>query len=192
MSIKYIILGYLSWQPMTGYDIKKIIADSETLPWSANNNQLYKALVQLHKEEWVTKTVEVQDGSPNRHIYTATESGLAQLKAWVTTDPEPPQGKNAFLNQLMWADSLDTAALDQLLDDYHTAVGEKLFFLRVQIDQKKNIPQRTPRESYLWDMIYQNWISHYELELKWVRQMRQTLITMDTEQKRAQKREQKA
>ena len=64
MSIKFVVLGYLSWRPMTGYDIKKMIADSETLPWSANNNQIYKSLVELHKEDWVTKSVENQEGAP--------------------------------------------------------------------------------------------------------------------------------
>jgi len=64
MSIKYVILGYLGWKPMTGYDLKKIIADSETLPWSGNNNQIYKALVQLHKDEWVRKVTENQTGAP--------------------------------------------------------------------------------------------------------------------------------
>ncbi|MCB0015089.1 MAG: PadR family transcriptional regulator, partial [Anaerolineales bacterium] len=55
MSIKYVILGYLGWQPMTGYDVKKLIADAETLPWTANNNQIYRALVDLHQDGWVDK-----------------------------------------------------------------------------------------------------------------------------------------
>ena len=131
MSIKYIILGYLGWRPMTGYDIKKIIADSEILPWSANNNQIYKALVQLHKDGWVNKTVEPQEGSPNRHVYAITTDGRIALKDWVLSAPDPPQTRKSFLDQLMWADALDREEMDKLLDDYITAVGEKLFFLRV-------------------------------------------------------------
>lgn len=183
MSIKYVVLGYLSWQPMTGYDVKKIIADSETLPWTASNNEVYQALVELHKDEWVTKSMEDQVGTPDRHVYTITEAGKQALMQWIQSEPEPPQIKKPFLNQLMWADSLSVQELDGLLEAYLNAVGEKLFFLRVQADEKPNMPERTPREKYLWDMIHKNWIDQYELELSWVRQMRQELQQMEAARK---------
>lgn len=184
MSIKYVILGYLSWRPMSGYDIKKIIADSETLPWSANNNQIYRALVDLHRAELATKSVEAQVGSPNRHVYTITDAGIDALKQWVLHVPEPPETKKPFLDQLLWADCLTTKEIDELLGAYLNIVGEKLFFLRVQADQKPNMPDRTARETYVWEMIQHNWIMHYELELKWVRQIRQGLIEIETRRQR--------
>jgi len=178
MSIKFVILGYLSWQPMTGYDIKKIIADSEILPWSASNNQIYHALVQLHKDEWVTKTIVEQTDAPNRNVYTITEEGIQALKKWVVSEVEPPHTNKTFLNQLMWADSLDPDELDELLEAYLNVVGEKLFFIRVQADKRPNMPERTPREKYLWDMISKNWIDQYEVELNWIRHVRQELSEM--------------
>ena len=178
MSIKHVILGYLSWRPMTGYDLKRIIADSETLPWSANNNQIYRALVQLHKDEWVSKTIEEQIGAPNRHVYTITEKGMQALRDWAGGEPEPPPTKKPFFNQFMWADCLDAEEMDGLLGAYLNAVGEKLFFLRVQADERPNMPERTPRERYLWEMIHKNWIVQYEVELDWIRRMRQELSEM--------------
>jgi len=179
MSIKYIVLGYLSWRPMTGYDIKKLIADSEILPWTANNNQIYQALVKLHNDKWVTKSIEEQIGTPNRHVYTITDAGIQALREWVVSEPEAPQTRKPFLHQLMWADSLDTQTMDAILEAYLNAVGEKLFFLRVQADERPNMPERTPREKYLWDMIHKNWIAQYETELSWIRQMRLELQEME-------------
>ena len=176
MSIKYVILGYLSWQPMTGYDIKKIIAESEILPWSANNNQIYKALVQLHNDAWVTKIIEDQVGAPNRHVYSITEDGNQALKIWSASKPGLPQNKKPLLNQLMWADGLDINELDGLLDAYRDEVSNKQFLIRVQADRKPNMPERTSRERLLWEMIYKNWIDHYELELDWIRKIRLRLI----------------
>ena len=186
MSIKFIILGYLSWQPMTGYDVKKIIAESESLPWTANNNQIYQALVKLHKDAWVTKTVEDQIGSPNRHVYTITAAGTQALKDWVMSGPEVPHTKKFFLTQLMWADSLSAVEIDDLLDAYLNVVGEKLFFLRVQAERKPNMPERTEREKYLWEMVQRNWIAQYETELNWTRQIRQGLSDMETLRARKQ------
>jgi DNA-binding PadR family transcriptional regulator len=179
MAIKYVVLGYLSWRPMTGYDIKKLIADSETLPWTANNNQIYQALVGLHNDGWVTKSIEEQVGSPNRHVYTITDAGIQALRNWVASGPEAPLTKKPFLHQLMWADSLNAQELDTLLEAYLNAVGEKLFFLQVQADEGPDKPERTQREKYLWDMIYKNWIAQYETELSWIRQMSQELGEME-------------
>jgi len=179
MSIKYVILGYLSWQPMTGYDVKKIIADSEILPWSANNNQIYRALVQLHNDGCVTKSIENQVGAPNRHVYTITEEGNQSLKQWVGTEPELPRSKKSFLNQLLWADSLTSEEIDELLEDYLNAVSDKRFLVMVQADRKPNMPERTSREQYLWNMIYKNWINQYEVELNWIRQIRRELIKIE-------------
>ena len=149
------------------------------LPWTANNNQIYQALVQLHNDGWVTKSIEEQIGSPNRHVYTITDTGIQALRDWVTTEPEAPISKKPFLHQLMWADSLNAQELDELLEAYLNTVGEKLFFLRVQADEGPDKPERTPREKYLWDMIYKNWIAQYETELSWIRQIRRELSEME-------------
>lgn len=178
MSVKFVILGYLSWRPMTGYDIKKIIADSETLPWSASNNQIYKSLVQLHQDEWVEKSVEIQDGSPNRHVYTITETGKGALQTWAKSEIEPFNTSNPFFNQLMWGDGLSSAELNEQLEAYINMVGEKLFFVRVQADERTNMPGRNERELLIWDSIQQNWIARLELELKWARNLQTQLSSI--------------
>lgn len=184
MSTKYVVLGYLSWRPMTGYEIKKLIAESETLHWSANDNQIYAALVEMHRDGWLTKTAGAEEVASNRQVYVITDAGAEALQAWVVSDPLPPQTKNSFHHQLMWADSLHAAEMDALLDAYLNAVGEKLFFIRVQADQKPNMPQRSAREQYVWDMIQRNWIAHYEIELDWIRKMRQDLAQMKSVRQR--------
>ena len=175
MSIKFVILGYLGWKPMSGYDLKKIIADSETLPWSANNNQIYRALVELHDQGWVKKDIQTQVGAPDRHIYTITDDGRQNLNEWVKGKPALPQSKKGFLHQLMWADELEGDELDELLNAYREVVADKVFLLRVQVDRRKYMPERSSREKFIWDMIYNNWIKQYEAELDWVRGVRKDL-----------------
>ena len=69
MSIKHAILGFLSWSPLTGYDLKKRFMGSTTLYWSGNNNQIYRSLVDLHQNGFVTKEVQQQEKLPARKIY---------------------------------------------------------------------------------------------------------------------------
>ena len=175
MSIKFVILGYLNWKPLTGYDLKKIIAASETLPWSANNNQIYRALVQLHEAGWVSKTVEDQEGAPDRHVYQATDAGREAMRDWVQTSPGVPHSKKAFLHQLMWSDCLEGERIEALLTAYLEEINNKIFLLRVQADRKLDMPERTTREAFLWERIYKNWIGQYETEVQWIHETRRQL-----------------
>ncbi|MCG1013246.1 PadR family transcriptional regulator [Tepidanaerobacter sp. GT38] len=72
MSISLAILGLLSYKPMSGYDLKKIIQDSSFMYWSGNNNQIYKALSELRDKGFVTNEVIHQDGAPTKKIYKIT------------------------------------------------------------------------------------------------------------------------
>lgn len=178
MTIKFAILGYLSWTPLSGYDLKKLFADSATMHWSGNSNQIYRALVELHKEGLVTRDVQPQDNLPARKEYTITESGRAALRQWILTTPQPPQLRNTFLVQLAWADQLSANELDRLLAQYEDEMHVQMLMLREQVQRGQNTPERTPREIYLWQMINQNRNSYYETQLAWARTMRQELSQM--------------
>jgi PadR family transcriptional regulator AphA len=188
MSIKYAILGLLSWRPLTGYDIKKMFAGSTALYWSGNNNQIYTTLVDLHKKELVSREVELQPDRPSRKIYNLTEKGRAELKEWLLTEPEPPQLKNSFLIQLAWADQLDSAELDTLLGKYEAEMEMQVSILQEQAQRRNLSPSGTPRDAYinaalarthreamLWSAIQENWIWFYQNELNWVRRLRQRI-----------------
>jgi PadR family transcriptional regulator, regulatory protein AphA len=178
MVIKFAILGYLSWQPSSGYDLKKLFEDSAVFHWSGNNNQIYKTLVELHNASLVTLHIEQQADYPPRKIYTITAKGVAALKQWVLTPPELPQIKNVFLVQLAWADQLDTAELDALMQQYEAEVHIQVLMLHEHKKRQTHSPQRTARERYLWDEIMNNRIAFYDNELNWIRNLRQTLINL--------------
>jgi PadR family transcriptional regulator AphA len=175
MSIKYAILGFLSWEPLTGYDLKKRFAESEVLYWSGNNNQIYRALVGLHQGGLVTQAIHDQPSGPSRKVYTITHKGLAELRAWVMTAPEPPQLRSPFLVQLAWADQLTAGELDDLLAAYEEEVRVKLLMLRKQAQCAPGVPDLTPREVLLWRAMASRVNGFYEQELDWVRRLRADL-----------------
>lgn len=177
MSIKHAILGFLSWHSFTGYELKKLFAESATLHWSGNSNQIYKTLVELHNENLVSLEVQHQESHPSRKVYTITEKGQAELKKWVLSTPEPSARRNTFLIQLQWADQLNADELDALLEKYEAELRDQLLMFRAG-EQRKTTTPRTPREAYLWDMVSENWISFYENDLNWVRKLREALGKM--------------
>ncbi|MDI4643707.1 PadR family transcriptional regulator [Cohnella hashimotonis] len=175
MSIKLAILGILSCQPSTGYDLKKIIEESTVMYWSGNNNQIYKSLVQLLEQGLVTHEVQHQESSPSKKIYTITDKGEAELKSWALTPPELPELKKSFLTQLAWADLLSPEELDNLLLAYENELNMQILLLQEKKRRGLFAPNRTTREIYLWERIDDNIVSSYRHELNWVREIRQEL-----------------
>lgn len=175
MTIQYAILGFLSWRPLSGYDLKKLIADSQAFYWSGNNNQIYKTLVQLHAEGLVESEVQQQENYPARKEYRLTERGAAALRQWVLSAPELPQFRSTFLVQLAWADLLDAAELEDLLARYEHMVEMQVLILQERERRGNLNPARTPREAHLWRAIGSYFVTAYADELAWVRKLRKEL-----------------
>ena len=179
MTIQYALLGLLSWQPMSGYDLKKVIAESSAMYWSGNNNQIYRALVQLHEAGLVSYQVQQQESLPAKKIYSITQKGEAELRRWVLSTPEVPEIHSTFLVQLAWADQLTQDELDELLGRYE---AELVVQLRMQEERKSRrtaAPERTRREALLWEKISENIRLAYENELDWARKLRAELSGLE-------------
>ncbi len=175
MSINQAILGLLSYKPLTGYELKKIMQDSPFMYWSGNNNQIYKVLLSLHDDGYVTSETIHQDSSPSKKVYTITDAGLGKLKRWVLGLPEAPEIKNSFLIQLAWTAQLDNNEIRQLLTQYEQEVKGRLAMEQNKIEHDCLMPGRTPREAAIWELLYENILSSYRLELEWVDKVRQSL-----------------
>lgn len=179
MSIQYAILGLLSWKPSSGYQLKKVFEDSPYLYWSGNNNQIYKSLLLLQKDGLITFETIHQDGAPSKKIYSVTKKGMAELKNWITETSAVPEFKKPFLIQLAWADMLSKDELSQLLEKYEKDIEEQLIIQKEMYDRERDWPNRSSRETFLWNMISVNLMSTFQSELTWVRKVRQQLLRIE-------------
>lgn len=176
MSIKFAILGLLSWKPSTGYDLKKVFEESSILYWSGNNNQIYKALLELQDEDLVTSETIQQENTPSKKRYSITEEGVTSLKAWVMSAPEALVFKKPFLVQLAWSDMLTDEELSNLLSEYENEIKRQIIMEKEKIRRAQNVPDRSSRERSIWDMISGNLVSTYQNELNWIQEVRGNLL----------------
>lgn len=185
MSINDAVLGILSYKPMTGYDLKKIIQHSSFMYWSGNNNQIYKALSELLDQGLVTHEVKHQEGAPTKKIYKITDAGLAALKEWALSPPEPMDMKKPFLIHLAWSRQLNTDELHRLIDAYEDQINTQLLLEKNKDWDAHFSPDRTDLETTIWHCIKQNIVSTYEHERTWIKQLRAAIanIPNDNDQK---------
>jgi DNA-binding PadR family transcriptional regulator len=90
MSLKHAILGFLSAQPLSGYDLKKVFDRSVRHFWPANQSQIYRELSRLMEDDLVTQEVIEREDRLDKKIYHITDAGSKELHRWLST-PLPPQ-----------------------------------------------------------------------------------------------------
>lgn len=177
MNIQHAILGFLSFEPLTGYDIKKVLQASIVTHWSGNNNQIYKALSQLLAEGWVSMEMMHQDALPSKKLYSLSDLGRKKLNALNRTFPDIPELRKPFLLQLAFGQSLARTELEQLLLQYEEEIQGQL--LRVG-DQA--FPQA--RNSYdlaVREVTAHNFQQFYQNELAWIEQVREKVLPLVSE-----------
>lgn len=175
MDLQTTILGLLSWRAASGYDLKRIIADSEVFYWSGNNNQIYKSLLELQNEGLVTHQVQAQESLPAKKIYTITAEGRAALQQSLLAEPEAPELRKGFLIQLAWAEGLSDDQVLALLERYEVEITSRLQMYQAQTARAGNQPERSLREKYLWRRMAENLIAATQTELEWTRQTQQAI-----------------
>ncbi len=81
--INYILLGFLNYQPLTGYELKRAIDESTSHFWHAYHSQIYTSLRKMETDGLVTSTMIEGEGQPDRRVYTITPAGQETLQAWL-------------------------------------------------------------------------------------------------------------
>lgn len=175
MELENVILGFLAWKEMTGYELKSLFSRLDFLPWSGNNNQIYTTLVALEKKGLVEKQTILQEKLPAQKRYSATDAGRAQLRSAVLEPSDAPPQVNEFLMHLAWANCLTDQELTDLLDHYQQMVEMEQKMAREQLNRGTGIETRNPREDYLWSMIGKHRLMMLQTELDWLARLRNGL-----------------
>lgn len=77
-----VILGLLSHEELTGYEIKQRMDTTLKYFWGASFGSIYPTLGQLVEQGLATRRDE-SDGGRQRLVYTITEAGRRHLKTWL-------------------------------------------------------------------------------------------------------------
>lgn len=128
MSLKHAILGFLSYVPMSGYDLKKAFDGSVQHFWPADQSQIYRTLSQLVEEGLVTRRTIEQSPRPDRHVYHITPDGLDELRDWLATPLPPADDREPFLIQVFFSTNQDAGQALALLERRRELIREQYAF----------------------------------------------------------------
>ena len=97
---EYALLGILSIEPMSGYDIRNYVQQSIGFFWQESYGQIYPALRQLTARRLVSKRRAKTSRGPARYVYSITPAGRNEFADWLTAEPEPEKVRNELLLKL--------------------------------------------------------------------------------------------
>lgn len=185
MSLNHVILGLLKREPLTGYEMKKIIQSTPFLYWSGNNNQIYKACAELLDEGYVTKEVQHQEDAPSKKIYTITEDGLAELKDWLLSVTDEPILRKQILIKLVLANHLNRNDLESLLAGYADVVKMQAALTERDLDSCYFAEQYSSDNGLLLGLVRENIMSFYSSELEWIEKVKRLIADLPSESAQA-------
>jgi PadR family transcriptional regulator AphA len=110
VSFRHFILGLLSQQPMSGYDIKRVLKSLAWLIGDPSFGSLYPALHALLRDGLATVEILPRQDKPPRKVYSITDAGREVLQEWID-QPASNASLKAFVMRLNLADSLSPAGL---------------------------------------------------------------------------------
>jgi DNA-binding PadR family transcriptional regulator len=173
VSLPHAILGFLDYQPMSGYDLKKFFDQSVAHFWSATQSHIYKALEELEKDGMVESQVIQQAGKPNRKQYKITEAGRTELRRWVSTPLPVELKREAWLIQVFFAHHLANEEIAHLFENrierLHASLSECQRAQEYIDENEKHVGQK--RLSSLWQLTLDYGIDYFEHEIRWLEKM---------------------
>ncbi len=98
-----VLLGLLTIEPMSGYDLGQTARISIGHFWNESYGQIYPNLKKLAAGSYIAGKTEKQKGKPDRQIYSITKKGRERLAAWLKVEPQPEIPRNELLLKLFFA-----------------------------------------------------------------------------------------
>jgi DNA-binding PadR family transcriptional regulator len=124
----YVILGMISREPRSGYEIKALVDDTTRFFWAASYGQIYPELKRL-SEAGLVAGVDTPTGGRKRTVYEITADGEEELKAWLRQPPATFEMREEGLLKLFFADALppeEAVEILRAMRDHRRAVQAQL------------------------------------------------------------------
>ncbi|KRM57557.1 PadR family transcriptional regulator [Secundilactobacillus malefermentans] len=165
--LKFIILGLLSENDLTGYDITKAFESDIGEFWSANHSQIYPLLKRLEDEQLISHKLEVVGEKLEKKLYSITQSGKEVLRQWLSEPtPELSATKDEFILKLYFIHTADDPLLMPMLTEQHQLHEAKLHHLQEQMAKK--FPDHTSQNNLGHFLILQHAIQRETRYTAWL------------------------
>lgn len=167
-----VILGLLSHQQMTGYEIKKRMDMQLKFFWGASFGSIYPTLNALEKDGLVTKT-EVKENGRDKVVYEITVSGHERLKAWLNMPVEKDELRYETLLKLFFGGEIGAMGTLNHIEAFEAKIKEELPFLKAAVSQLQELQEEEDHTYFMLTAMFG--VKTYEAYLSWCKEAKKIL-----------------
>lgn len=179
--IDYVLLGLLSHEPMTGYEIKRRIDVSLKLFWSASYGSIYPALNALEKSGAIVKK-EIKDTKREKIQYSITEEGREILREWLKKPVVKDEIRFETILKLFFGSEVEQQFTLEHIDAFEQKAKEVKPMLQTVVNQLEPIQEERTHQHYL--LAAKFGVKIYDAFLEWCEESKEVL---EKEQKKEDK-----
>jgi len=179
---KYAVLGILSRNSLSGYDIKKLVDSSISYFWNENFGHLYTVLRRMEQEDLVSRRVMHTSGRPDRSVFSITDKGREVLSDWLMREPEDPPTRIELLLQLFFAGLMPLAAVsEKIKNEKEKAEARLAAYEAIQDHITKHDTGREQGRVPFWLMTLSFGVHRERAAIAWCDETMETLTRLQAE-----------
>lgn len=118
MNSQDVILGLLMHHSLSGYDIKHKMETVLSYFNNASFGTIYPMLSKMEKEGLITKESVIQEGKPNKNLYSITEEGQHQFKQYMYSPIENDEFKSDAMTRLFFGEFVEAHIMVGVLEEF--------------------------------------------------------------------------
>ena len=173
-----VILGLLSHEDLTGYEIKRRIDTALNFFWTASFGSIYPTLKELVRNGLAIKSE--MSSERNKIRYTITEHGRRHLKDWLEIPVEKDELRYETLLKLFFADNADEETAITHIENFEAKIHAGLSYLTSAVKVLENISDGDRTHQY-YLLTARFGVKTYEAYLEWCDEAKAVLKIKDRE-----------
>ena len=164
--IDYVILGILSHENLTGYDIKKRLDSRLRFFWNASYGSIYPTLSRLEEMNMITrdKHDDKQKGR-ERIVYAITDDGKTYLYEWLKKPVVKDELRYETLLKLFFGNELGEQCSINHIKTFQKKISDELLVLETCVAQLEGDLENHTHVYYLLTAKFG--VETYRAYLKW-------------------------
>lgn len=163
--IDSVILGLLSHEDLTGYEIKKRIDGAIGFFWKGSFGNIYPALNDMEKQGLVKKSGGDKTSGREKFFYHITKKGTDYLMKWIADESAVNELKYETLLKIYFGGAADRGVTLRNIEIFEEQARQGLAVLNVY---KENLEKVLDKEDHIHYYLTVTFgIDSYEAYLKW-------------------------
>ena len=174
--IDMVILGLLSHEELTGYDIKKRIDGAISFFWKGSFGNIYPALKDMEGSGLIERH-DTSVGGREKIAYCITESGRNTLTEWLNEEQANNELRYETLLKLFFGGVCGRDVTVRNIEVFEEQVEKDLKLLKMYCD---NLEKAIDKEDHMYFYLTASFgVESYEAYLKWCKKAKKMLRSND-------------